>query len=72
MDNKNEQTFSDELKSVFSFIKEKLITENPTDQITIEYFMLSILENKNSDTYKAFQNCTKTESLDKIHNFLCI
>lgn len=69
MDNKNEQTFSDELKSVFSFIKEKLITENPTDQITIEYFMLSILENKNSDTYKAFQNCTKTESLDKIHNF---
>lgn len=69
MDNKNGQNFSDELSLVFNFIKEKLITDNPNDQITTEYFMLSILENKNCDAYKVIQVCTKEENLEMLHKF---
>lgn len=59
-----DKNFTEELEQIFTYIKENLIKEFPTDKITVEYFMLSVLENDTSIAYKSLSRTMLNESMD--------
>ena len=64
-----EANFTSETAKVFQYIKDKLIKEYPTDNISIDYFFLSVLENTDSVAYKILSKTTITSTLDSIHRW---
>ena len=46
-----------ELKSLLDYIKEKTVVEFPIQTITLNYLVLSILDNVNSDGYVVLSKC---------------
>ena len=65
-----ETNFTTEAINIFQYIKDKLIKEHPTNKITIEYFLLAILENEDSTAYQILSRSTLTSTLVSIRDWL--
>lgn len=66
MDNNNT---SKELKDVMSYMTEILINEFPTNTLTEDYLMASILDNKRSHAKMLLENCLMKSSLNDIKKY---
>ena len=64
-----EANFTNEAANVFQYIKDNLIKKYPSDKITIEYFILSVLENEDSIGYQILSKSTLTSTLNGIHDW---
>ena len=64
-----ETNFTNEAINIFQYIKDELIKEYPTNKITIEYFLLSLLENEDSIAYQILSRTTLTSTLNTIHDW---
>lgn len=58
-------TFSSELKSVFKYINDITI-KYPTDTITIEYFIMAILDKQDCDAYKILNRTMLSNPMAKL------
>lgn len=63
-----ENLYSNELKRVLDFMITKLVEDNPTLEVGLEYFLLSILENTDSLSYKLLNSYLSSVVLDTIHS----
>ena len=61
---KGDYTLTTELKRIFTHIKQELIKEYPTKEITIEYFLMSILYDESSVAYQIIEKVTLSETID--------
>lgn len=64
-----ETNFTNEAINIFQYIKDELIKEYPTNKITIEYFLLSLLENEDSIAYQILSRTTLASTLNTIHDW---
>ena len=55
-----------ELDKILSYITDTLILEAPTDKITIEYLIASILDNKRSHAYFIMEDCLMSSNIDEL------
>lgn len=60
--------YSNELNNVLDFMSTKLVEDNPTTEIGIEYFLLAVLENTDCSAYKALNSYLSSIILETIHN----
>lgn len=65
-----EANFTNEAVNVFQYIEDKLIKEFPSGNITIDYFLLSVLENEDSIGYQILSKTTLTSTLNTVHNWI--
>lgn len=65
-----ENNFTSEAIEVLKHIKTKLIQEYPSYRITIEYFLLSVLQNSDSVAYKMLSRSTLTSTLESLKTWL--
>lgn len=63
----SEEIYSEELKEVFSFLNEKILTEHPTTTVTIPYFILSILSVKDTKASSVIERIITSASLDMLY-----
>lgn len=59
-----DKIFTKELEQIFQYIEENLIKEFPTEKITIDYLILSILENDNSIAYNSLCKLMLNDSIN--------
>lgn len=64
-----EANFANEAVKVFQYIKDELIRKYPTGKVTIEYFMLSVLENEDSVAYQILSRTTLVSTLNAMHDW---
>lgn len=60
--------YSNELNHILNFMSTKLVEDNPTTEIGIEYFLLAVLENTDCSAYKALNSYLSSIILETIHN----
>lgn len=65
----SEKNITKELKDIFTYIKEDLVEEYPSSTLTIEYFILAILEKKDCTAYKILSRIMLSESLNVIETW---
>jgi ATP-dependent Clp protease ATP-binding subunit ClpA len=63
----SEEIYSDELKQVFEFLNDRILTEHPTTTVTIPYFILSILSVKTTKASSVMERMVTSASLDMIY-----
>lgn len=63
----SEEIYSDELKEVFQFLNDRILTEHPTTTVTIPYFILSILSVKTTKASSVMERMVTSASLDMIY-----
>lgn len=63
-----ETLYSNELKRLLNFMTTSLIEDNPTPTVGIEYFLLSVLENRDCLAYKILNSYLSSIILDTIHD----
>ena len=63
----SEEIYSDELKEVFEFHNDRILTEHPTTTVTIPYFILSILSVKTTKASSVMERMVTSASLDMIY-----
>ena len=61
--------YTDELKSVVALMSNELIQENPSNKLTIQYFMMAILESINCTAYKLFSEVLLSDHIDSLRLF---
>lgn len=66
----NSANFTNEAINVLQYIKDKLIKDYPTKKITLEYFILSILENEDSIGFQMLSKSTLTSTLGSFHEWI--
>ena len=59
-----DKIFTKELEQIFQYIEENLLKEFPTEKITIDYLVLSILENDNSIAYNSLSKLMLNDSIN--------
>ena len=64
-----ETSFTNEAVNIFQYIKDELIKKYPTNKITIEYFLLSVLENEDSIAYRILSKTTLASTLNTMHDW---
>lgn len=62
-----EPKYSNELNRILDFMSTTLVEDNPTTEIGIEYFLLSVLENPDCIAYKVLNTYLSSIILDTIH-----
>lgn len=67
-----EERLSNEVKNIFSEIREILPLNYPLKEITIEAFLLYTLEKEDCFLYKALYNFLNSTSIENIHNALSV
>ena len=67
MDYKDNEKFSNELKTFLSFIENTLSKELPTPVVSMEYFVLGFLEKQDSFAYKVLNIYLTTHAIKTIH-----
>lgn len=60
------KSFSDELTNIIKHIETKLIDIFPSKKIVSEYFIISVLENKDCFAYAALEGCLMNEIIQSI------
>lgn len=60
------KSFSDDLTNILKYIETKLIDIFPSKNIVSEYFIISVLENKNCFAYVALEGCLMNEIIQTI------
>ena len=63
-----DKKFTNELESVFSFMKTTLAREHPNLKLSINYFILAILEHRTSIAYNILSDCISTTTFGTIHD----
>lgn len=63
----SEEIYSEELKEVFSFLKEKLLVEHPTTTVTVPYFILSMLSVRDTKAFSVMERIVTSASLDMLY-----
>lgn len=63
-----ESLYSNELKRLLNFMTTKLIEDNPSPVVGVDYFFLSVLENTDSFAYKMLNSYLSSLIIDTIHN----
>lgn len=64
-----ETNFTNEAVNIFQYIKNELIKKYPTTRLTIDYFLLSILENEDSIAYQILSKTTLASTLNTMHDW---
>lgn len=62
------KNFTNELESVFNFMKTTLAREHPNLKLSINYFILAILEHRTSIAYNILSDCISTTTFGTIHD----
>ena len=60
-----------ELLSVIDYIKNNILLEYPSDKITPEHFLLSVLSNENCIAYKTINKVMFSESIETLKSWYC-
>lgn len=63
-----DKKFTLELDSVFNFMKTTLAREHPNIKLSINYFILGILEHRTSIAYNILSDCISTSTFTTIHD----
>ena len=63
-----DKKFTLELDSVFNFMKTTLAREHPNIKLSINYFILGILEHRTSIAYNILSDCISTSTFTMIHD----
>lgn len=63
-----DKNFTNELESVFRFMKTTLAKEHPNLKLSINYFILAILEHRTSIAYNILSDCISTTTFGTIHD----
>lgn len=63
-----DKNFTNELESVFRFMKTTLAKEHPNLKLSINYFILAILEHRTSIAYNILSDCISTTTFSTIHD----
>ena len=66
MRNYREEDYTLEFNEVMDYMTSTLYNEFPTDMITIEYLILSILDNRNSHANMILDNCLMSENIEEL------
>jgi len=61
-----EENFTIEMSEVYSYMKDKLSNEFPTDLLTPEYLILAILDTKNCHANLILENCLMSNNLEEL------
>ena len=64
-----EANFTNEAVNIFQYIKDELIKKYPTNRITIDFFILSVLENEDSIGYQILSRTTLASTLNAMHEW---
>lgn len=64
----NKSNFTVELSEVYSYMTDKLLIEFPTDTLSPEYLILSILDNKNCHANLILDNCLMSNNIDELRD----
>lgn len=59
-----------ELKTLLDYIKEKTVVEFPIQQITLNYLILSILDNQNCDGYLVLSKCMLNTDITNFKDYI--
>ena len=62
----NEENYTFELNGTISYMSDILIHEFPTDKITTEYLILSILDNRNCHANLILDNCLMSNNIEEL------
>ena len=62
----NELNYTLELNEVISYMSDILLNEFPTDKLTTEYLVLSILDNKNCHANLILDNCLMSNNIEEL------
>lgn len=65
MENKN---YTNELKNIITYMTDILINEFPTNALTQEYLVTSILDNKKSHANMLLDNCLMSSNMEELRN----
>ena len=61
-----EEDYTQEFNEVMNYMSNTLYNEFPTDTITLEYLILSILDNRNSHANMILDNCLMSDNIDEL------
>ena len=62
----NKKNFSYELSGVISYMKDNLVLEYPTDTLTLDYLILSLLDNKKCHANMILDNCLMSDNIKRL------
>ena len=65
-----ESSFSCEATNVLQYIKDWLLKKYPTNRVTTDYFLLSVLENEESVAYQILSKSTLSSTLNNMRDWL--
>lgn len=68
MENIETKQYTAELNHVLGYMTSVLIHEFPTNEVTLEYLILSILDNKASHANQILDNCLMSDNLDELRD----
>lgn len=61
-----EEDYTQEFNEVMNYMSNTLYNEFPTDTITLEYLILSILDNRNSHANMILDNCLMSDNIEEL------
>ena len=61
-----EEDYTKEFNEVMNYMSNTLYNEFPTDTITLEYLILSILDNRNSHANMILDNCLMSDNIEEL------
>ena len=61
--------FTNEATKVFQYIKDTLLKRYPSNKVTIDYFLLSVLENEDSTAYQILSKTTLISTLNAMREW---
>ena len=62
----NEEQYSEELKSVFSFLENVILEEHPTTTVTVPYLILAILSERNCMAFSVIERMVTSASIESL------
>ena len=62
----NSKTFSSELQNILAYMTDVLSKEFPTDIYTLEYLIVSILDNKKSHAHQILDTCLMSKNIEEL------
>ena len=63
-----DKLYSNDLKKILSYMVDVLSKEFPTEVFSVEYLIVSILDNSKSHAYTLLDNCLMTSNLEELKN----
>ena len=69
MDKLTNKKLTDELINVFDYIKNNILIEFPSNRITPEHFLLSVLNNEESIAYKTIDKIMFNEAINTLKSW---